>query len=239
MLDHKQNMKYLLFNLVVLILFIAAARNLLGGGSSVILAPEYHVADLYTNQTCIPSQQHPQHHDGMVEINDPKIRLESPVSRIRRIVNARFSLEEKSEPTRTTAPDPPSIDGSCNFPLEGMVELYDDKSYFATPAIVTGYKNHKSSTSYNLKNAITNARHSGVAPEFINPYQVYGDGTHASCNVGALRMHMVPCKIVSHSIKKSGFVWYEVSYLNKEVNVWVQEYLPFSRVQRIRTERVR
>ena len=116
-----------------------------------------------------------------------------------------------------------------------MVELYGDESYFATPAIIVGYNKETPYTKYNLHNFITNQHHSGVNPEFIHPYQVYEDGTEASCNVGTLRknlrkIYMTPCKIDSHFIKGSGFISYQVSYLNDDVQV--QEYLPFARVQR-------
>ena len=62
-------------------------------------------------------------------------------------------------------------------------------------------------------------------PELIHPYQVYEDGTRASCNMGALRkIYMTPCVIVSHSIRKIGVVSYQVSYLNDEEEILVRDY---------------
>lgn len=121
-----------------------------------------------------------------------------------------------------------------HFKIGGIVELYTDESYFATPAIVMGYTEEKSSTQYSLLNTITNNRLPRVESEFIHPYRVYEDETRASCNVGALRKpSMTPCVIVSHSTRKSGVAIYQVSYLNKEQNTLVDDNLPFSRVQRI------
>ena len=121
---------------------------------------------------------------------------------------------------------------SSHLQVGGIVEMYGGKSYFAFPATITGYKEEKSSVKYNLLNAINHAHPSGVAPEFIHPYQVYEDGTQASCNVGAMRkIIMTPCTIVSHSVEKSGFILYQVSYLD-EGNELFPEHLPFSRIKR-------
>ena len=121
--------------------------------------------------------------------------------------------------------------------IGSIVELYTDESYFATPAIITGYEEEKSYAHYILQNTTSNARIPRVDPEFIHPYQVYEDGTRASCNVGPLRKtFMTPCAIVSHSIRKSGIATYQVSYLNEE-EILVHDYLPFSKVRRIHGRR--
>mmetsp|Transcript_34880 Transcript_34880/g.62786 ORF Transcript_34880/g.62786 Transcript_34880/m.62786 type:complete len:194 (+) Transcript_34880:171-752(+) len=141
-------------------------------------------------------------------------------------------IPRRQEPQGLTFPDTSNDADSSHLQKGGMVELYGDGSYFATPAIITGYNKEKPSTKYNLHNSITNQHHSGVDPEFIHPYQVYEDGTEAACNVGALRkIYMTPCTIDSHFIKGSGLISYQVSYLN-DFDVQVQEYLPFARVQR-------
>ena len=140
-----------------------------------------------------------------------------------------------------------------------IVELYEDASYFAIPAIITDEITSSSSSSsstsppspreddntnedeptpkkiYSLTNVITNIPISSIPSNYIHPYQPYDDGTMASCNIAALRkVQMKPCAIVSHSIRSnSGLVTYQVSYLNKD-NVLIHETLPFSRVQRRR-----
>jgi len=132
-----------------------------------------------------------------------------------------------------------------------IVELYaDGRSYFATPAIVEGHQVEESSSStgnqyhYSLLNAFTNEELPRVDPEFVHPYQAYEDDTRASCNLGREAVgdndddaFMTPCVIVTHSIRKSGLVLYEVSYLTSDDDddddVLVNDYLPFSRVRRI------
>ena len=141
-----------------------------------------------------------------------------------------------------------------------IVELYEDASYFAIPAIITDEIMTSSSSSssastsppspreddntnedeptpkkiYSLTNVITNIPISSIPSNYIHPYQPYEDGTMASCNIAALRkVQMKPCAIVSHSTRESGLVTYQVSYLNKD-NVLIHETLPFSRVQRRR-----
>ena len=142
-----------------------------------------------------------------------------------------------------------------------IVELYEDASYFAIPAIITDEIMTSSSSSssastsppspreddntnedeptpkkiYSLTNVITNIPISSIPSNYIHPYQPYDDGTMASCNIAALRkVQIKPCAIVSHSIREnSGLVTYQVSYLNKD-NVLIHETLPFSRVQRRR-----
>mmetsp|Transcript_23123 Transcript_23123/g.41303 ORF Transcript_23123/g.41303 Transcript_23123/m.41303 type:complete len:253 (+) Transcript_23123:190-948(+) len=130
-----------------------------------------------------------------------------------------------------------------------IVELYaNGRSYFATPAIIEGHQVEEGSSStgsqyhYSLLNAFTNEELPRVDPEFVHPYQAYEDGTRASCNLGRKAVgdndgdaFMTPCVIVTHSIRKSGLVLYEVSYLasNDDDDALVNDYLPFSRVRRI------
>eukprot|EP00571_Detonula_confervacea_P003548 CAMPEP_0172314210 /NCGR_PEP_ID=MMETSP1058-20130122/21950_1 /TAXON_ID=83371 /ORGANISM="Detonula confervacea, Strain CCMP 353" /LENGTH=211 /DNA_ID=CAMNT_0013028019 /DNA_START=164 /DNA_END=799 /DNA_ORIENTATION=+ len=204
-------MKYLLFDLTVLaIFFIAAAWGLIENGGSAIVAQECNAAYGDTNQTSASKQLRHQHYD---------ISKASP--------------EDKSEPGRMTSPDTSNDDAIASYLKVGsMVELYGAESYFAIPATIIGYNKEKHSTKYNLQNFISNTSQSKVDPEFVHPYQVYEDGTRAYCNVGALHeIYMVPCKILSHSINKSGFVSYQVFYSNEEGELF-PEYLPFSRVQR-------
>ena len=137
----------------------------------------------------------------------------------------------EQQPQGLTFPDTSNDDDSSHLQKGGIVELYGDGSYFATPAIIMGIK-ETPSMKYNLHNSITNQHHSGVDPEFIHPYQVYEDGTEAACNVGALRkIYLTPCSVDSHFIKGSGTISYHVSYLNED-DVQVQECLAFGRVQR-------
>jgi len=130
-----------------------------------------------------------------------------------------------------------------------IVELYaDGRNYFATPAIIDGHQVEEGYSStgsqyyYSLLNAFTNEELPRVDPEFVHPYQAYEDGTRASCNLGRKAVgdndgdaFMTPCVIVTHSIRKSGLVLYEVSYLasNDDDDALVNDYLPFSRVRRI------
>ena len=128
-------------------------------------------------------------------------------------------------------------DDTNHLKVGSIVELYTNRSDFAAPAIIKGFQEEKSPAHYILQNTITNTRIPRVDPEFVHPYQVYEDGTRASCNVGALRTTvMTPCAIVSHSIRKSGIAIYQVSYLN-EKEILVHDYLPFSKVQRIHGRR--
>ena len=149
---------------------------------------------------------------------------------------------------------------SSSLDVGSIVELYEDASYFAIPAIITDEMTSSSSSSsastsppspkeddntnedeptpkkiYSLTNVITNIPISSIPSNYIHPYAPYDDGTMASCNIAALRkVQMKPCAIVSHSIRSnSGLVTYQVSYLNKD-NVLIHETLPFSRVQRRR-----
>ena len=120
--------------------------------------------------------------------------------------------------------------------IGSLVELYWTSSRFAIPAVVWGKTIGKYEIKYNLGNAITNAVHIGVAEELIHPYQVYEEGTKAYCNVGAVRtIKLVPCTILDHSIKRtSGFVSYQVSN-DRWDDGGDYMWLPFSRVQRVRT----
>mmetsp|Transcript_23141 Transcript_23141/g.39555 ORF Transcript_23141/g.39555 Transcript_23141/m.39555 type:complete len:267 (+) Transcript_23141:109-909(+) len=130
------------------------------------------------------------------------------------------SVDEKFEPLRK---------GS-------IVELYADTSYFATPAIITGYGDESSSITYSLENVFLNERLHDVDEQYVHPYQPYEDGTRASCSIGSLRTkRMTPCAVVSHSIRKNSLiVMYEVSYLNNDgTNTLISEVLPFSRVRRV------
>ena len=120
--------------------------------------------------------------------------------------------------------------------IGSLVELYWTSSRFAIPAVVWGKTIGQYEIKYNLGNAITNAVHIGVAEELIHPYQVYEEGTKAYCNVGAVRtIKLVPCTILDHSIKRtSGFVSYQVSD-DRWDDGGDYMWLPFSRVQRVRT----
>eukprot|EP00571_Detonula_confervacea_P009846 CAMPEP_0172299216 /NCGR_PEP_ID=MMETSP1058-20130122/1571_1 /TAXON_ID=83371 /ORGANISM="Detonula confervacea, Strain CCMP 353" /LENGTH=433 /DNA_ID=CAMNT_0013008577 /DNA_START=82 /DNA_END=1383 /DNA_ORIENTATION=- len=227
-------MKYLLCDLAVLTSFLLVARKLLCVGSSSLLAPECHPAHAYANQTFMSVEQQPQQQAVLEFVSDAARQDDHGVLEIRQVVNASSSSEDEREPPRASSLEPPSKEDST-FPLGSMVELYADSSHFSIPAIITGYNMEESSTNYNLKNAVTHARISRVAREFIHPYQVHEDGTKAACNVGALRkIYFATCQIVSHSITKSGFVSYEVSYLDENDEMSHPENLPFSRVQRDR-----
>ena len=141
--------------------------------------------------------------------------------------------QERQHQYEITSDIPSNNDDTNHLKIGSIVELYTDESYFSAPAIITGFQEEKSSAYYILQNIFTDTRIPRVDPEFVHPYQVYEDGTRASCNVGALRtIVMTPCAIVSHSIRKSGSALYQVSYLDKE-EILVHDYLPFSRVQRV------
>ena len=200
---------YFLFDLAVMIFLVIAVKLLLRDGerSSPITQEDDAAADKH--QQC-----------DMIHI-----------------ANTTSSSVDKPETQRTTHQDTSNDDvDSSHLQVGGIVELYGRKSNFATPARITGYKKEKSSVKYNLVNDFTDTHTSGVAPEFIHPYQDYEEGTQAYCNVGALHeIYMTHCTIVSHSIKKSGIISYQVSYLNEE-NELIPQHLPFSRILRIRSE---
>ena len=160
---------------------------------------------------------------------------------------------------------------SSSSKIGTIVELYDpndSNSYFAIPAIITNEFTSTSSFNddmllYSVQNVITSNTLHSISSKFIHPYVPYVDGTMASCNISTLRKgtHMVPCAIISHSIRESsrgvgvkdspgpgrgddgegnnkeggmrGIVIYTVSYLN-ENDALVSCSLPFSRVQRRR-----
>ena len=146
------------------------------------------------------------------------------------------------DPQRMTTPPASSIqhddqENQHHFKVGDIVEMYHPDSFFAMPVTVRGYKKPDDTSTiikYDLNSAIFPTKPTGVAPQFIHPYQVYKDGTLASCNIGgADRTYMTPCKILSHVIKKkSGFVSYQIEYLKREYKEGSPEYLPFSRVQR-------
>ena len=131
-----------------------------------------------------------------------------------------------------------------------IVELYDpldSNSYFAIPAIITDEfistnNNNPSEILYSVQNVITSSTLHSIHSKFIHPYIPYVDGTMASCNInsGMLRKsststtHMVPCAIISHSVREgTTVIIYNVSYLNDKDDL-VNDNLPFSRVQRRR-----
>eukprot|EP00584_Thalassiosira_punctigera_P004566 CAMPEP_0172540858 /NCGR_PEP_ID=MMETSP1067-20121228/11777_1 /TAXON_ID=265564 ORGANISM="Thalassiosira punctigera, Strain Tpunct2005C2" /NCGR_SAMPLE_ID=MMETSP1067 /ASSEMBLY_ACC=CAM_ASM_000444 /LENGTH=225 /DNA_ID=CAMNT_0013326779 /DNA_START=36 /DNA_END=713 /DNA_ORIENTATION=- len=153
------------------------------------------------------------------------------------VVNETTSVADKPKPQRTPHQDKSiDINDSSHLRVGNMVELYGEQSQFAVPVIIREiiHKKEISSFEYSLHNVITNRDPSGVAPEFLHPYQVYEDGTEAFCNVGAMReLYLTPCTVVSHSINKGGFISYRVSY-SKEGKGLYPEQLPFSRVQRLR-----
>jgi len=136
------------------------------------------------------------------------------------------------------APPSPSINDDLDhghFPVGSIVEVRADNSYFATPAIVVGIQRTKknSSIKYDLHRTITHEWLDGIDPELIRPYQVYEDGTGASCNIALLRnVYIAPCSVISHEVGQSGAVHYQVSYLNFNQEL-VDDILPFSRVQRV------
>ena len=117
-----------------------------------------------------------------------------------------------------------------------IVELYSDTSYFAIPAIVLEGSS-SSNNEYVIENTITHDTLPSVSSKLIHPYQIYADGTRASCNIGIEdTVYMTPCAVRSHVVReKSGLAMYEVSYL--ENDKLVEEYMPFSRVQRIHGRR--
>ena len=139
----------------------------------------------------------------------------------------------------------PHSHNNNNDNIGNIVELYETDSYFAIPAIITdeffsiSTNNNKppppSTKLYSLQNAITSTQLSNINSQNVHPYQPYEEGTICSCNISTLRkIKMIPCAIISHSIRPSSkLVVYQISYLN-ENDVLVYDNLPFSRVQRRR-----
>lgn len=127
---------------------------------------------------------------------------------------------------------------SSNRHLEkgSLVEVYGERSYFATPSIIQKQSDSSPGRKYFVQNTITGQLHRDVDLDFIHPYQAYQSGTEAHCNIGSLRnakLYLTPCVVESSSVKgKSGFISYKVSYMNDDTKERVEIYLPFSKVQR-------
>ena len=230
-------MKFLLLDMAVLASFIAVVQ-VLGDGGSSLLAPECHSAHAgYANRTCVSRGQELLHQEQRrpLEPSDAIVQDDNhATSGIRRRV---FDTPSAS-PSSSDAPSrgEEEEDDKSHLKPGDIIELYAGQTYFAVPAVITGYqRDEESSTKYNLQSTITGVRSSGVASQFIHPYQVYEDGTEASCNVSATRkLWLVPCRIESHSIKNgSDLVFYRVSYLVDEDEMPRPEFIPFSRVQRV------
>ena len=199
-------MKYFLFDVAIMMSLVVAARNLLGDADGA-------------SSTLMAQEQ--ECDDAANSTNRTKLPRQ----------------QERQHQYEITSDIPSNNDDTNHLKIGSIVELYTDESYFSAPAIITGFQEEKSSAHYVLQNIFTDTRIPRVDPEFVHPYQVYEDGTRASCNVGALRkIYMTPCVIVSHSIRESGIVLYQVSYLNKGETL-VDDYLPFSRIQRIHGRR--
>ena len=137
--------------------------------------------------------------------------------------------ESSEAPTPSTQPsNNNNINSNSNSPLRrgSIVELYGSNSYFATPAWIEKQEGAASTSSatgsgyhaytYTLHNAITSGSIPHVDSKFIHPYQIYKEGTRASCNIGLNELYLTPCVIQSHVITEEGTLVYRVSYLNQQ-----------------------
>mmetsp|Transcript_31492 Transcript_31492/g.67130 ORF Transcript_31492/g.67130 Transcript_31492/m.67130 type:complete len:229 (+) Transcript_31492:222-908(+) len=128
------------------------------------------------------------------------------------------------------------VDGRDLLESGTVVELWGEGAHFAPPAIITGHSLLEDLITYDLHMPIVGSHASSVDPQFVHPYQVYEDGTEASCNIGNLRKrNMIPCTVDTHFVGGSGPIMYEVSWLRD--SRLVQTQLPFSKVQRVLTHK--
>lgn len=202
-------MKYFFVDLAVIVAVVVAARRLLSGEDGG-MAPECGDADAENNANRTRS---------LSSLLDDA----SPASDVLR----------KVPPSAAPSNDQAAVEGENERHLRvgGIVELYGDSSYFASPAIITDVS---SPTTFSIQNAVTDAQVAQVGKEYIHPYVPYAEGTRAACNVGVSEVYMAPCVVGSHVVReRSGVVIYEVSYLNEDDEL-TSEMLPFSRVQRRR-----
>lgn len=263
------NMKSFLFDISIMISFMVAA-----GTTSRLMSPLMGRLLLRpTSSECADednSNSSNTNHTSMMMYEYPTQQPQQQQQHQEILVRHRIPSELELEPESASSVRPSSDDDDdyssdssmSQFKTGSIVELHGDKSYFSVPAVVTGIimdtdtdntGSSSSSYTYSLHNSITKAHLPNVDAEFVHPYQIYEDGTRASCNVGALRkVYMTPCAILSHTIKKrrrslrsddgdsdgsSNRVVYQVSYLNKEGTELVKDQLPISRVQRIHGRR--
>lgn len=116
-----------------------------------------------------------------------------------------------------------------------LVELCADGSDHATPAIVTGHCTGSGESQgdrfYGIEDVYAKEHLPRVDAQFVRPYEVYEDGTRATCNVGEFVRFEKPCGVVGHTKRPSGVALYEVLYLDGDDET-VREILPFSRVRR-------
>jgi len=217
-------MKYLLFDIITIMASLVIADwHLLRDPS--YMPTEAAATNGGANRTFFSSQ-----YDNDCDLSSARSSSAFPSPSQSPITAMQPSNNFASTPTKKVLLRPGSI-----------VEFYTDKSYFATPAIVAAAHETNDSAStqkYRLIRTINNDRLENVDESNVHPYEVYEDGTRASCNIGLLETpYMTPCAVLSHKTVQNGrIVMYNVSYLN-EGGELVDEYIPFSRVQRIHGRR--
>lgn len=129
-------------------------------------------------------------------------------------------------PNADATPSDASDDGASRLRPGSLVELYGDGSLYAIPSVVTGRRSAK----YQLRGLLNDVM--SVDPEFVHPYEIYGEGTEAYCNVGASpKIDMAPCRVESHFKKEGSPVAYHVVYA-KEGRGEARRLLPYSKVLR-------
>mmetsp|Transcript_39381 Transcript_39381/g.82820 ORF Transcript_39381/g.82820 Transcript_39381/m.82820 type:complete len:346 (-) Transcript_39381:117-1154(-) len=159
------------------------------------------------------------------------------VSRIRRIVNMPESMEGKPFlPISNTLF--PVTEETSHLEIGGLVEIHSEDGKYGIPGTIMYYiKESNDYAKYDVENGITKEMRNQLDPEMVHRYEVYEIGASALCNLGTPQeLDMTPCIIVSHSIEKSDNPSYQISYLNEDVNIWVDKFLSWDRVQRVLDE---
>lgn len=167
-----------------------------------------------------PPLDHAPENDGISPSLTPNNHLES-----------HKPLHEELEDDDPSNPE----SGGLRVRSIGIVELYSDESYFATPAIITALPS-SSQGKYTVMN-LYEENTIQVNPQDVHRYQVYEDETRAACLVndkGGLRSaaRETTCVIHSHTTRPSGMVVYDVSFMNEAKDDLQSRTLPFARVRR-------